>query len=62
MYYDQNNDLITTKKSNKVSRDKMFSKQEYFWKPAFTSFTVCWREQKWRHIYIRKTVICKSDV
>ena len=26
----QNNDLITTKKSNKVSQDKMFSKQEYF--------------------------------
>ena len=28
-YYYQNNDLITTKKSNKVSQDKMFSKQEY---------------------------------
>ena len=37
----QNDDLITTKKSN-----KMFSKQEYFQKPAFTSFTVCWRDQK----------------
>ena len=29
-HYYQNNDLITTKKSNKVSQDKMFSKQEYF--------------------------------
>ena len=46
MDYYQNNDLITTKKSNKVSQDKMFSKQKYFGKPVFTSFTVCWREQK----------------
>ena len=30
MDYYQNNDVITTKKSNKVSQDKMFSKQEYF--------------------------------
>ena len=40
----------------------MFSKQEYFWKPTFISFTVCWRQQKWRHIYIRKTIIGKRDV
>ena len=31
MDYYQNNDLITTKKSNQVSEDKMFSKQEYFY-------------------------------
>ena len=35
MDYYQNNDLITTKKSNKVSQDKMFSKQEYFLKAGF---------------------------
>ena len=30
MDYYQNNDLITTKQSTKVSQDKMFLKQEYF--------------------------------
>ena len=30
MDYYQNNDLITTKKSNKVSQDKMFSKHVIF--------------------------------
>ena len=30
MDYYQNNDLIKTKKSNKISQDKMLSKQKYF--------------------------------
>ena len=62
MDFYQNNDVITTKKSNKVSQDKIFSKKRTFLKTGFSSFTVCWREQKWRHTYFRKTIIGKHDV